>query len=274
MTLIQSIILGIVQGITEFLPVSSSGHLVIVPQLLGWQIPPEEAFVFDVLVQVATLLAVFAYFRQELAAVISAFLKSVARRQVGKDPLAKEGWFILLATIPAGIAGLLFKDAVESAFSSPVATAFSLFITAALLLIAERVGQKRRDLEGMSWIDALWIGLFQAIAVFPGVSRSGATMAGGMLRNFERPAAARFSFLLSIPIMLAAGLMASVDLLKIPNLSALLPVFVPGFVAAAIVGYLSIRWLLSYLSRRPLYVFSIYCIFAGLITLASVFLSR
>ncbi len=274
MTIFQSILLGIVQGLTEFLPISSSGHLVIVPHLFGWQIPAGDAFVFDVLVQVATLLAVITFFWKDIIAILQAFISGILKRQPFADPLAREGWFIILATIPAGVIGLALKSSVEAAFTSLTATAIFLFFTAALLLVAERVGKRVRNVNNLSWKDAIWIGLFQAMAIFPGVSRSGATITGGMTRDLERPASARISFLMSIPIMLAAGLAASVDMMKVPDVSSQLLTFIPGFITAAIVGYLAIRWLLGYLTRHPLYVFSIYCALAGLLALGLSLLGR
>lgn len=267
MTLLQSILLGIVQGLTEFLPVSSSGHLVIVPFLLGWSLPKETTFLFDILVQVATLAGVFAFFWPDLVAIGRAVLAGLAHRQPFADPMARLGWYIVLATVPASLIGLAIKDLVEQAFNSPTAVAFFLFLTAVLLVVAERAGKRCRPLECLRWKDALWVGLFQAIAIFPGVSRSGATITGGMLRDLQRAPSARFSFLMSIPVMLAAGLVATVDLAKAPNLSNLLPVFIPGFISAAIVGYLSIRWLLGYLLKHSLMIFSVYCVVVGTLTL-------
>lgn len=267
MTLIQSILLGILQGLTEFLPISSSGHLVVIPHLLGWNIPADEAFLFNVLVQVATLVAVIAYFWKDLIAIFKAVLGGLARRAPLADPQARLGWLIIAATIPAGVIGLLIQDLVEQAFASLLATGIFLLVTAGLLALAERLGKRQRDLENLRLSDALWIGLAQAAAIFPGVSRSGATITGGMLRGLERPAAARFSFLMSIPIMLAAGLLAGLDLVEIPNFSRLLPLFIPGFIAAAVTGYFSIRWLLGYLTRRPLTVFVYYCLALGLLSI-------
>jgi undecaprenyl-diphosphatase len=268
MTILQSILLGIIQGLTEFIPVSSSGHLVLVPYLLNWHIPAQDAFIFDILVQVATLAAVFAYFWKDLVSMVAGFFKALLQGKPFSSPEARQGWLILLATVPAGLFGLLIKDAVEQAFSSPQATALFLLVTAGLLLIAERLGKRQRSLDTLTWVDALWIGIAQALAVFPGISRSGSTMTGGMLRGLERPSAARFSFLLSIPIMLAAGLLASLDLLSASKLGALLPAFIPGFIAAAITGYLAIGWLLEFLKKRPLLVFAAYCLALSLITLA------
>jgi len=267
MTILQSILLGIVQGLTEFLPISSSAHLVLLPYLLNWEIPISQAFIFDVLVQVTTLLGVVAYFWRDLITITRAVLKGLWRKQPLSDPSARLGWLILLACLPAGVIGLALKDVVEQAFDSPLATAFFLFGTAILMVMAELWGKRSRNFEQIDWLDALWIGFFQVLAIFPGLSRSGATISGGMLRHLDRSPAARFSFLLSVPIMLAAGVVASIDLIQTPNLRSLLPVFIPGFIASAVVGYLSIRWLLGYLARHPLYIFSIYCTVLALITL-------
>lgn len=268
MTVLQSIILGIVQGLTEFLPISSSGHLVIVPYILNWNIPADQAFVFNVLVQVATLVGVFAYFWNDLVSIVTCFITGVLNRKPFETLQSRLGWLLILATIPAGLLGLLIKDIIESAFSSTIATAAFLLITAGLLVAAERIGRSNRSMEDLSWKDALWMGCFQALAVFPGISRSGATITGGMTRGLERSTAARFSFLMSIPIMLAAGLLASLDLFEMQNLGSVLPVMIPGFIAAAITGYLAIRWLLGFLVRRSLYPFAAYCVLISLVLLA------
>ena len=272
MTLIQSIILGIVQGATEFIPVSSSGHLVLVPYIFGWEIPAQEAFIFDILVQVATLAAVFAYFWNDLISIATATLQGILKRKPFQEQNSRLGWYLVLATIPAGIAALLFKDTLEEAFSNPKWAAFFLLGTAIMLIIAEQFKKRTRQFEEIAWLDALWIGLFQVLALFPGVSRSGATITGGMSRKLKRPAAARFSFLMSVPIMLAAGLLATLDLLQAPHLFTNFPVYLAGFFTAGIVGYLSIRWLLRYLSNRSLYIFAIYCALLGLAVLTSIYL--
>jgi undecaprenyl-diphosphatase len=272
MNIFQSIILGIIQGITEFLPVSSSAHLVIVPYLLDWNIPPAQAFVFDVLVQVASLVGVFAFFWRDISSIVRAMIAGILSKQPFVEQEARSGWFLILASIPAGLAGLFLKDTVEIAFNNPSITAFFLLITAGLLVIAERVGKRNRSLERMSWKDSVIIGLFQAIAIFPGISRSGSTITGGMVRDFERPSAARFAFLMSIPIMLAAGMLGGIDLLEIPGLSRLLPVFIPGFITSAIVSYLAIGWLLRFLNRYPLYVFAIYCVGLSLVTFLTIYI--
>jgi len=268
MTLLQALILGIVQGLTEFLPVSSSAHLVLVPHLLGWNLTEEFVFPFDVLVQLGTLAAVIVYFRKDLAEIFTAVIRGLRDRKPFKEIPARIGWLAVLATIPAGIVGLLFKDKVESAFNSPVATSIFLLVTAALLLAAEFIGKRKKDLEKLTWQDALWVGIFQAISIFPGVSRSGSTIAGGMTRNLDRKSAGQFSFIMAIPIFLAAGFLGFKDLLAIPNLSTYLPALILGFFAAGIVGFFAIRWLLSYISTHSLLPFAGYCLMLGAGTLA------
>lgn len=264
MTILQSILLGVIQGLTEFLPISSSGHLVVVPYLLGWEFQARDVFIFNVLVQVATLIAVFVYFWNDLNEIIKAMLSGLIQKSpMGTQP-ARLGWYLVIGTIPAGVFGILLKNSVEKAFSSPIATGVSLLLTAALLVIAERIGKRKKSLERINWLDAVWIGLFQVLAIFPGVSRSGATIAGGMTRDLERPSSARFAFLLSIPIMLAAGLSAVYDLFQLPDPGALLLTYIPGFISAAVVGYLSIRWLIKYLASHSLYIFAVYCTILGL----------
>ncbi|MDP2966128.1 MAG: undecaprenyl-diphosphatase UppP [Pelolinea sp.] len=268
MTLLQALILGIVQGLTEFLPVSSSAHLVLVPHLLGWNLAEEFVFPFDVLVQLGTLVAVIYFFRNDLKEIITAVFRGIRDRKPFEETPARIGWLALLATIPAGIFGLLIKDKVEAAFNNPTATSVFLFVTAGLLLAAEFLGKRTKDLEKLTWLDALWIGAFQALAVFPGISRSGSTIAGGMTRNLERKPAGQFSFILAIPIFLAAGLLGIKDLLAINNLSAYLPSLLIGFFAAGIVGYFAIRWLLGYIANHSLLPFAGYCVMLGAGTLA------
>ncbi len=264
MSLLQAVVLGLVQGATEFLPISSSGHLVLVPWLLGWQFEPEAAFVFDVLVQLGTILAVIAYFRSELRAILVAVLRDLFRGHPLESGHARLGWLLLAASVPAAITGILIKPLVEQAFQSPAAVSGFLLVTATLLGISERLGARTREVEDLRLQDALWIGAWQALALFPGISRSGSTIAGALIRDLERPEAARFSFLMSIPVMIGAGLIAALDLLNSPVAEEQLAPLLVGFISAAITGYLAIRWLLSYLARRPLTVFVVYCAAAGI----------
>jgi len=267
MTLIQAFILGIIQGLTEFLPISSSAHLVLIPYLFNWSFPQEQIFPFDVLVQLGTLVAVVLYFWKDLVTIFKAFFSGLANKEPFKDFESRLGWFLLLGTIPAGILGMTIKSQVESVFSNPTWTALLLFVTAGMLIVADFVGKRTRDLSEMTWWDALWIGLFQAVSIFPGISRSGATIAGGMTRQFDRTSSARFSFLLSIPVMLGASVVSLKDLLEVPNLSFFLPILFLGFITAAITGYLSIHWLLSFIKHQKFYYFAIYCIVVAVIVL-------
>jgi len=267
LTIFQAIVLGIIQGLTEFLPISSSAHLVIAPYLLGWDFPAEQVFVFDVLVQMGTLLAVIAYFWKDLINIMRAVVEGIVVGKPFEDADARLGWLIVLATVPASLLGLALKPQVEAVFHSPAQTALFLLATATILALAERYSQKSRHLGKITWVDALWIGLAQAVAIFPGISRSGATISAGMARQFDRRNAGRFSFLMSIPVMLAAGGLSIVDLVTTPRLLTFAPVVAAGFAAAAVVGYFSIPWLLGYLSRRPLYIFSGYCAVIAVIVL-------
>ncbi len=267
MTILQSIILGIIQGLTEFIPISSSAHLVLAPALFGWYIPEHQIFTFDVLVQMGTLVAVIFYFWRDLTSIFQAFWNGLVNRKPFETFYSRLGWYLILATIPAGIAGVVLKKSVEGVFNTPSATAGLLFVTAVLLLIAEYIGKRMRPLETLNWKDALIIGATQILALFPGISRSGATIAGGMSRHFSRQAAARFSFLMSIPIMFAAGVLEAKELTELPDLITFLPIVLIGFVTSAIVGYFSIHWLLTFLGKRSLTAFAVYCALAGAFSL-------
>lgn len=263
MTLYQSIILGVIQGASEFLPISSSGHLVLAPYVFGWQIPPLEAYVFDVLVQVATLAAVLIYYQKDLLQIIKSMFKGLSAGKPLIDTHARLGWYLILATIPAGLAALFLKDTFEKAFSSPKSAAIFLICTSLFLITAEVFGSRTRSLDTASWYDALLIGIFQIFALFPGISRSGSTISGAMIRGLNRESAARFSFLMAVPVMFAAGIFAVSDLVNAPGLVAKLPIYGAGFITAALVGYLSIRWFISYLSKQSLYLFAGYCAILG-----------
>jgi undecaprenyl-diphosphatase len=173
---------------------------------------------------------------------------------------AKLGWLVIAATIPAIVFGFLFQDFFEATYSSPGIAGGLLFFNAVLLIIAERFGSRTREIEDYHWLDAIIVGFWQVAAMFPGISRSGATISGAVLKGFSRTAAARFSFLMSIPALLGAGVIALKDLFVMGALVDQLPAITVGFVAAAVAGYLCIRWLLYYLQRHSLYVFAIYCV--------------
>ena len=267
MTLLQAFILGVVQGITEFLPISSSAHLVFVPWMFGWNFDAQMAFVFDVLVQLGTLVAVILYFWQDLIALLRAVLGSLRQRRLAATPEARLAWFVLLSSLPAAILGLGIKPWVERAFDSPVAVSAFLLLTAAMLFLGERLGKRTRPLENISLMDALLIGFAQVFALFPGVSRSGSTISAGLLRDVRRTDAARFSFLMALPVMVGAGAIALLDLAQLTDWTSHLAPLLVGFLSAAVVGYLAIRWLLAYLKQKTLTVFVIYCLVAGAVGL-------
>ena len=260
MILIHAFILGIVQGLTEFIPVSSTAHLLISQSIL--KLPADdEMFSFLVIVQLGTIVSLIIFYWKDLLSLVKAFFAKPFSTQENK--LA---WYIIIATVPALIAGYLLKDVVENLFKQPMLEAsIRLFTAAVLLTLAEWLTKKSRGLSSMTWLDALVIGLFQIIAVFPGASRSGSTISGGMFRGLDRPSAARFAFLMSVPVMLAAGGYQSLDVIKMPNLGQFLPMLAVGFVTAAIVGWFAIKWLINYLSKHSLYVFAAYCAVVGTI---------
>jgi undecaprenyl-diphosphatase len=265
MNYFQSFILGIVQGLTEFLPISSSAHLVVVPFLFGWELDPEVAFLFDILVQAASLFAVVYFFYHDLLRLIRQFVQGIIQRKPFGDPDSRLAWLIIAATIPAGLTGFFLKDQVEAAFNSIRFVGLALVINSIILFTVERVGQRNRNLGSLTIIDSIWVGIAQVFAIFPGISRSGATISGGMFRNLERTSAARFSFLLSIPVLTAAGLFTAFDLMQSQEIASQFLVFLPGILSSAIVSYLSIRFLLNYLMKHSLNGFAVYCGLIGVL---------
>jgi len=274
MDIFQSLILGVVQGLTEFLPVSSTAHLILIPWLFNWSFDKDVAFVFDVLLQLGTLLAVIVYFFKDLIAIARSMIKDLMARAPFASTESRLGWLIIVATIPAAIIGVLFKKYFVALHQQPVIIATILLVAAFLIFIVEYIGKRERKIESMTWVDALIIGCSQALALFPGVSRSAATISGGLWRGLERKEAARFSFLMSIPIMLAAGAIATKDLIAIPNFMTYLPSLALGFIAAAVVGFASIHWLLGFLAKRSMLIFAWYRVGFGVACLVFAFLIK
>lgn len=276
MTLFHAFLLGILQGLTEFIPVSSTAHLLIAQRMLGLDPADPALFSFSVLVQLGTIVSLIAFFWKDLLEIILATLTNLGglRNFKSLPENARMGWFIVIATLPALLAGVMLKPLVEALFKIPLLeAAIRLFAAAILLTLAERLTRKNRQIGSMTWLDAFFIGLMQIIAVFPGASRSGATISGGMFRGFDRPSAARFAFLMSIPVMLAAGAYEMLDVIKMPGLGSFLPVIAVGFVTAAIIGWLAIKWLLGYLNKNSLYLFAAYCAVIGAFCLVFQFLA-
>lgn len=269
MNFFQAFILGIVQGLTEFIPVSSTAHLLIVSNLLG--LPADDkTFSFSVIIQLGTVFALLLFFWKDFWQIIEAFFLGIKNKKPFENFNARMGWLVIIATIPALVAGFFLKDIVQDRFSDPFTQGgIRLLITAVLLALVEYFDNRKRNLESATWLDALTVGLFQVLAIFPGASRSGSTIAGAMVRGFDRPSAARFAFLMSAPILLAAGLYESIEVIKMPGTHEFLPYLITGFVTAGIVGWLSIKWLMAYISKHSLYIFAIYCMIVGIVVLVA-----
>ncbi len=266
MTPWQAILLGILQGLTEFLPVSSSGHLVIVPYLLGW---PDPGLVLDTMLHVGTLLAIIVFFWQDLWNLALAASNSIRRHSLA-DPMARVAWGLVVGTIPGAVAGVLLEDMLEQLFGMPRAAAGFLLGTALLLIVSEYVGKPVRPMTSLSWLDALLIGCAQMLAIVPGLSRSGSTIAAGLFLGFRREEATRFSFLLGVPIMIGTGLYQSIKLFTGAVTGTSGTVILLGTLAAALSGYLAIAGLLALVRRRRLVGFAVYCALLGTLVLTGV----
>ncbi len=254
MNIIYAFILGIIEGLTEFIPVSSTAHMLIVQRIFNIA-SDNGMFAFLVLVQLGPLVALLFYFWKDYWNLIKGFFA-----RPFSTPMNRMAWYVIIATIPALVAGFLLRDVVQNLFKNPLLEAVIRLSTAAILLfLAEWFGRRKRNLDSITWLDSLVVGLFQVLAVFPGASRSGSTIPGGMLRNFDRPSATRFAFLMAAPVMLAAGGYESLSVMKMHILHTILGPLVIGFIVAGIIGWLSIRWLINYVGKHSLYLFSIYC---------------
>lgn len=263
MSAVHAIILGIVQGLTEFLPISSSAHLRIVPAFLGWEDPGAA---FTAVIQIGTLLAVLIYFRADILRIVSAWLRSLTNKDLRSNHDARLGWFIGLGTLPVVVFGFAFKDQIETGARNLYLIGTTLIVLGLVLLLAEKVATRSRGIETIERTDGVMIGLAQALALVPGVSRSGATITAGLLRGLTREAAARYSFLLSIPAVLLSGLFELRhvgDAAKVGEESASMSMTILAAVLAFVVGYASIAFLLRFLAQRSTAVFVGYRIAIG-----------
>lgn len=251
-SLFVAFVLGLVQGIGEFLPISSSAHLAIFPWLVGWQDP---GLAFDVALHVGTLVAVLIYFRQDLSRFVVAGLRSIVERKIGDDPDRKMAWFLVVGSVPGAVLGLLLEKRAESAFRHPLLIATSMLTMGIVLFLVDTYARRQRVIEELRWRDALLIGLAQGCAIVPGVSRSGSTITAGRLLTFDRASAARFSFLLSIPITAGAALV------KVPKMlaaGAALPPVLVGMLTAFVSGYLALDLLLRWVKTQSFLPFVLY----------------
>ena len=234
MTFFQSFLLGIIQGLTEFIPVSSTAHLLLGQWLLG--IPSNgRIFSFHVIIQLGTVLALLLFFWKDILAILRAFFLGIWHKKPFETHEALLGWLLIVATIPALIVGFLLKDVMDMLFRNPILLAgVRLLMSAVLLAVVEYFGRHERKLESASWMDALAVGMFQIIAIFPGASRSGSTIAGAIIRGFDRPSAARLAFLMSAPILMAAGAYETLRVIRSDGATEFLPYLAVGFVTAAV----------------------------------------
>ena len=261
MDILQIIVLALVQGLTEFLPISSSAHLILVPYLTDW---PDQGLAFDVAVHVGTLTAVVIYFRKEISKMFFAWLASLKGRHSEDSRLA---WGVLIGTIPVGLAGLLFKDVISEHLRTPLVIAVTTLIFGFLLWYADWSGKRQRDEHSLSWKDIIIIGCAQAIALIPGTSRSGITITAGLMLGLTASAAARFSFLLSIPVIVLAGGMETLDYLEVASVDDMNDLII-GALISAVSAYLCIHYFLMLLERIGMTPFVIYRMLLGVVLLS------
>jgi undecaprenyl-diphosphatase len=268
MSIFEAIILGIVQGLTEFLPISSTGHLTVVGKLMGLVSVehPEQWTSFIAVIQLGTLVAILIYFWNDLWNIAKDFLSDniITRKGFAEQSFnSKMGWFIILGSIPVVVIGLGFKDAIHGAFTKSLnVIAISLIVLGIILAIAEKTGKFKKELKDIKWYDALLIGLAQSLALIPGSSRSGTTITAGIFLGFKRETAARFSFLLSVPAILGSGLLELYEALDFIDSSGIITLIV-ATIFSLISGYLTISFLLKFLRTNTTYVFVFYRILAG-----------
>ena len=251
-TLFQAILLGLVQGLTEFIPISSTAHLYIVPRFLGW---PDPGAAFSAAIQLGTLAAVFIYFAADIRQLIAAAVVGLRHRDFCHTPQARLAWSIIPGTIPIAVLGLSFRQFIENEARSDVVIAFALVLLALLLLLAEGQGRRSGNMSELSFLHIQFIGLCQALALIPGCSRSGSTIMGGLFVGLRRSEAARFSFILGLPAIGASGLLKLFELLRTDLGNGGLLSLALGIAAAGVSGYLSIGFLLRFLERHGTYAF-------------------
>ncbi|KUO77298.1 MAG: UDP pyrophosphate phosphatase [Clostridia bacterium BRH_c25] len=258
MNTIQAIILGLIQGITEFLPISSSGHLVLFQKLFGIN---EPTLIFDTMVHVGTLAAVVIVLWKEIFSLL-------------KKPFQKLTWLLIAGTIPTGIIGIMFKDFFEAMFKSGSTLGFQFLITGTVILFAERLNSGRKHIHETSYLDAAFIGLMQGVAIMPGVSRAGLTISGALMRNLDREFAAKFSFLLSIPVILGAAVLQVKDILDTGSTSFITLPIIAGTIAAAVAGYFSVRFMIVLIKKGSMRYFSYYVFSLGALVLIDQYLTH
>ncbi|MBK8945481.1 MAG: undecaprenyl-diphosphatase UppP [Ignavibacteriae bacterium] len=276
MNIIEAIILGIIQGLTEFLPISSTGHLTVAGKLMGLisEEHPEQWTSFIAVIQLGTLVAILIYFWNDLWKITIEFLNEnlLKRKSFGKQSEnSKMGWYIIWGSIPVVLIGMGFKDVIEGALTKNLyVISISLIVLGIILSIAEKFGKFKKELKDIKWYDALIVGFAQSLALIPGSSRSGTTLTAGIFLGFKRETAARFSFLLSVPAILGSGLLQLYEALEYIDGSGIVTLVV-ATIASAISGYLTIEFLLKFLKKNSTMVFVIYRIVIGTIIIFMIF---
>jgi undecaprenyl-diphosphatase len=265
---IQALIMGLVQGLTEFIPVSSSGHLILVPWLFGWKDPFIDSVLFTVILHMGTLLALLVYFRRDWITLIPAGLATIRDRSFKSDDNRKMAWLIAVATIPAIAVGPLFESKLADLVREPAPVAAMLCVGAAILWLSDRWGTKLREMGSLTFVNAFGIGVAQALALVPGISRSGISISAGLFLGLKREAAARFSFLMATPVVAGAGVWEARKLFTgEAGVHPSTNLVVIGFVAAAISGLLAIHFMLEFLRRRPVTLFVVYRVVAAAVVI-------
>lgn len=273
----QAIILGLLQGITELFPISSLGHSVVLPRLLGWDIHQNDPFFITFLVatHLATAIVLFIFFWQDWVKILRGMWRTFIQREVGPGDIhAKIGWLLVIGTIPAGMIGLLFQESLRRFFASARWAAMFLVVNGLVLLLAERLRQNNslhkdnaqsdKNIAALRWPQAIFIGAAQAGALLPGISRAGSSMAGGLLAGLNNEDAARFSFLLATPVIGAAALLKLPEVFS-PSYSSMRGAFLAGALGAALTAYISVKFLIKYFQTRTLKPFAFYCLVVGII---------
>lgn len=258
MNTIQAIILGLIQGLTEFLPISSSGHLVLFQKIFGIN---EPTLIFDTMVHVGTLAAVITVLWKEILALL-------------KRPFQRLTWLLIAGTIPTGIIGIVFKDFFEEMFKSGSTLGIEFLITGCVILFAERLNTGRKHVQETSYLDAAFIGIMQGAAIMPAISRSGLTISGALMRNLDREFAAKFSFLLSIPAILGAAVFQLKDIFEAGSTTAITAPIIVGTIAAAIAGYFSVRFMIVLVKKGSMKIFSYYVFALGTLVLIDQYITH
>lgn len=266
MSIFEAVVLGLIQGLTEFLPVSSSAHLRVFAAFFQW---PDPGAAFTAVTQIGTELAVVLYFRKRIWAVMSTWLRSLVNRDLRGDVNARIGWYVILATIPIGVLGLLLEDQIDSAFRDLRLIALTLIVFGLILGAVDHFARREREMEDLTLGRGIVFGLFQTLALIPGVSRSGATITGGRLLGFNRPAAAEFAFLIALPAVFASGLYKMLDIGD--GGYAGWTATIVGTLVAFVIGYIVIAWLMKFISTHSFMPFVYYRIALGVLILVLVF---